>query len=200
MTRIPHRRRALTVCAFVAVLAVPAALAGCSSAPAPEPTETVIETVAPPSSPDPTPSPTQTAAGITCDELVSTSVLDDAFGGTFTLDDAFEPDADSPAGELLAGGGTACEWADGSGNTVLLAAGSPGADVTDAAESEAARAGEETDVFGSSLTAYSSGQGGTIIDVFSENGTWVHTESSLYTSPDLAEPVVSAALQEQPSG
>src|SRR5262245_9385315 len=108
MSRFSHRRRALAACAFAAVLTVPAALAGCSSAPAPEPTETVVETVAPAPPTTPAPGPTQMPSGITCDELVPTSVLDNAFGGTFTLDDAFEPDADSPAGELVAGGGTAC--------------------------------------------------------------------------------------------
>lgn len=188
------RMRGAIGAGVIALLA--GSIVGCAAQPAPTPTPTQTETRPATQSPSPTTPP----AAFTCDELVPTSVLDSALGGTYTLNPSFEPEADSPAGQIAAAGGTACEWSDGAGATVLLAAGSPGAGVIESAKSEAARAGQTTDAFGSSLASFLSGEGGTTIDVFSEIGTWVHTESAAFTSATVAQPIVASVLQALPSG
>jgi hypothetical protein len=137
---------------------------------------------------------------LTCDEILPVSVLDSALGESFTLNSAFVPEVGSAGAELAAAGGVACEWTDGSGATVLVAAGTPDSAVIEAPESEASRAGTATDVFGASLTAYVSGEGGSTIDVFGEAGAWVHTVSSLYTSPSDAESIIEQIMQALPSG
>ena len=166
-------------------------LAGCAQTPTPTPTET--------SAPSPTTPPSDPTA-LTCDEIAPVSVLDSALGDSFTLNNAFVPQTGSAGAELAAAGGAACEWTDGSGATVLVAAGEPSPSVVEAAKSEASRAGTITDVFGASLTAYVSGDGGSTIDVFSEGGAWVQTTSSLYSTPSDAKPIIEQVMQALPSG
>lgn len=176
-------------------------LAGCAQTPTrtPTPTPTSTPTRTPTSSPSSTtPAPDPTA--LTCDDILPVSVLDSALGESFALNTAFVPQTGSAGAEIAGAGGTACEWTDGSGATVVVAAGEPGSSVIEAAKSEASRAGTATDVFGASLTAYVSGDGGSTIDVFSEGGAWVQTTSSLYSSPSDAESIIDQILQELPSG
>lgn len=192
------RPRRLAAYAFAAAFAVPFVLTGCAQTPAPEPTSPpATEPVPAPETPAPTPTPTP--AAFTCEELVPVSLLQSTFGGTFTPQEPPAPGAGSAVDMLVDAGGTSCAWSDDSGNVVLLAAGQVGTQVVDDAEAMVSRAGVETDVFGADLTAYSSGQGGTLIDVFSDIGAWVHTESVLFTSPAVAGPVVANVLQELPS-
>lgn len=190
----------------VAVLGVALALAGCAQTPAPAPSPTATTapapaptTTAPTTAAPTTPSPAPPSDAFTCDEILPTSVLDDALGSTFTAATSYVPQGGSPAAELAAAGGAACEWTDGTGATVVLAAGIPDAATMKAAENEASRAGESTDAFGASLTSYVSGEGGTTIDVFGARGAWIHTTSPLYTSPDVAAPLVTQVMQALPS-
>ncbi|MGB4778200.1 hypothetical protein [Microbacterium sp.] len=208
MTSRSHIRPRVAAMAFVAVLTVPFALAGCASTPTPTHTPTPTPTpntktqTAPapaPSSETPQPQPEPTAATFTCDELVPVSLLNSTFGGSFTAQTPPAATDGSAVAQIIAAGGTACAWSNDSGQQVALAAGQFEADVIQAGESAAARAGEQTDAFGSDLTAYASGQGGTTIDVFSEIGAWVHTESVLFTSPAVAGPIVTSVMQELPS-
>lgn len=194
MTLSPTLVRSITL---TVALGTGLVLTGCAQSPAPEPTQTIAP------EPTGTTAPTTPASdptALTCDEILPASVLDSALGESFTLNNSFVPETGSAGAELAAAGGAACEWTDGSGATVLVAAGTPGAAVIEAAESEASRAGETTDVFGASLTAYVSGEGGSTIDVFGEAGAWVHTVSSLYTSPSDAESIIEQIMQALPSG
>lgn len=189
MSRFPAPLRMIAVAAAMGTGLV---LAGCAQTPTPTPTPT--ET----SAPSPT-TPASDPTALTCDEIAPVSVLDSALGESFTLNRAFAPQTGSAGAELVAAGGAACEWTDGSGATVLIAAGEPGSTVIEAAKSEASRAGTATDVFGASLTAYVSGDGGSTIDVFSEGGAWVQTTSLLYSSPSDAKPIIEQVMQALPS-
>ncbi|SIT66529.1 hypothetical protein [Microbacterium sp. RU33B] len=180
--------------ACLAALSCGLVLAGCAQTAAPEPTQTSA----------PAPEPTQTSApdpaSLTCDDILPTSVLDSALGASFTLNSDFVPQTGSAGSELAAAGGVACEWTDGAGATVLVAAGEPGPTVIEAAKAEASRAGTATDVFGASLTGFASGASGSTIDVFSESGAWVQTTSTLYSSPSDAVSIVEQIMQALPSG
>ncbi|PZQ91516.1 MAG: hypothetical protein DI534_00570 [Leifsonia xyli] len=176
--------------AFVAIAATTFALAGCTPTPEPTPTQ----------SNPPAPSPSTEPAGLTCDEILPTAALDSALGTSFTLNAAFAPAAGSAGATIAAAGGVACEWSDSSGATVLVAAGAPGTSAIEAGKTLAASAGTPTTIFGASLTAYQSGQGGTTFDVFSETGNWVQTTSSLYTDPSDVTSIVAQIMQALPSG
>lgn len=197
MSSKPSRPRSFAGEAFIAITALALVLTGCAAASAPAPTPVKTKTA------EPTPAHTTHApvpSAINCDDVLPTAVLDSALGGTFTLTTSYVPTAGSPAAQIAGAGGVACEWTEESGATVLAAAGEPGASIIASGKSEAARAGTPIDTFGASLTAYQSGQGGTVFDIFSDGGAWVQTTSSLYASPSDVTGIVEQIMQALPSG
>lgn len=189
-----------SVAAAAMAALVALSIVGCAAQPTPTPTSSPTNTHPATQAPAPVPTSTPGSASPTCEELVPSSVLDDALGGSFALNASFTPSSGSAAGEIVDAGGTACEWSNADGVTVLLAAGAPSEDVAAAGKSEASRAGESTDAFGSSVDSFLSGEGGTTIDVFTRSEAWVHAESAAFTSVAAAQSIIASALQELPSG
>jgi hypothetical protein len=188
---------------LVGTTALALTLAGCSagaggsggSSPAPSRT----------SSPASTPAPTATSAlGITCDELLPSSVLDTLAPGFALLPDS-TPASGSNAAQIVSYGGISCDWSDASGATVTLAVAKPTADQLSTAETAIGGSGTRSTLFGADVTAWTPTGGGTFpgdFEVFPEAGYWISTVSSLYTGPDStqAQTVVAQVLQALPSG
>ena len=155
----------------------------------------------------PTPTPTPTATnnlGVTCSELVPRSVLD-AVHPQLTLDKHYTPQTGSYPHRIVELGGIACSWLSPDKESVDVAAVKMDKSTLASEEAKVKAGATSTLAFGSSpeIRGYEVNSGGTYtgdMEVFTDTGYWISTQSPLFFAPSDAESVIGAVLQVLPSG
>lgn len=142
---------------------------------------------------DPTPSatPVGTAVSQTCAELLPTEALS-VYGTTFTLDDAFTPAKGSPAATIAKQRGRVCQFVatDDDTETITLAvAHLPEKSLTNLKDALYDRGGSVPTYRVEGYFALNDDVGRA--DAFADP-YWITTQSTLFTEPGGAQPVVDA--------
>ncbi|ROP60653.1 hypothetical protein [Curtobacterium sp. PhB115] len=142
-------------------------------------------------SPTPSATPVGTTVSQTCAELLPTSALS-VYGKTFTLDDDFTPAKGSPAATIAKQRGRVCQFvaSDDDAVTITLAvADLPEKSLTNLKDALYDRGGSVPTYRVEGYFALNDGVGRA--DAFADP-YWITTQSTLFTEPGGAQPVVDA--------
>jgi len=180
------------VLAILVLSAAALSLTGCA------PDDHVLPPTATPDPPQVTlpPEPVNETVGINCVTLINDQAMYDWGSGNFALESGFSPEAGSTAAQIAADGGLACRWINlTSQETVDAAVSIPTDADLEAARQAAAATGTATPEFGDAYFSAADGVGH--LDVFT-GGYWLTLQSSWFTAPSDASPLVEAAMAALP--
>jgi hypothetical protein len=192
------RRRARMITATALVTLAAAALAGCSgtgttTAGGSKQHTNTSSSPAASSTPSASATPIGTAVDVPCDQLVTATTMT-VYGGTWTLDTTPTVKDGSPAATIVAQRGEACTWTDSAnGNTITVA-------VARLPETALTRLKDRLYQESHSVPTYTvegyftavgkTGRADSFPDPY-----WINAESTMFTEPGAAQPVMDAVRQ-----